>query len=217
MGGTGLYLRALTQGLADIPPVAAEERLRAEDHLDKLGEAKFRVELARVDPAAEVRIAANDRQRLIRAFEVHAATGIALTDWQAVRGPALVPGTWRAMVVAPPRQGLYERCDARLDAMVQNGVLKEVAALLERGLPPTLPAMKALGVAAFTDYLAGRASLAQALGRAKTQTRHYAKRQMSWFRTQSPEWERIWGPAETEEVLRMATAALDLRAQTSLT
>ena len=194
VGGTGLYLRALTQGLADIPPIPAAARAKAQERFDLLGEAGFRRELAKLDPKAEARIAAGDRQRLTRALEVHVATDVALSDWQDAQTPVLSPSTWRAVVVDLPRDQLYHRCDARLAAMVEEGALEEVERLMGRELPPNLPVMKALGVGVLADHLAGRIDRSQAIARAQTQTRHYAKRQLTWFRTQTADWERISEP-----------------------
>jgi tRNA dimethylallyltransferase len=191
VGGTGLYFRALTQGLAEIPPVPAEARRQAEADFERMGEAAFRARLATADPAAAARIAPGDRQRLARAWEVHAATGTPLSDWQSASEPALSPGTWRAVALDPPRAALYARCDARLAAMVEAGALEEVAALVARDLDPTLPAMKAVGVREFAAQVAGEATPAEALAAAQRETRRYAKRQATWMRGQMADWPRI--------------------------
>jgi tRNA dimethylallyltransferase len=191
VGGTGLYLRALTQGLADIPPVPAEIRAEIHARFDHLGEDAFRLELAKIDPAAAARIAPGDRQRLTRALEVHAATDKPLSQWQGEAGAISVSSNWRGLVIEPPRQELYRRCDARLVAMVRNGALDEVRRLMARDLAPTNPILKALGVAPFAAHLRGELTVAQALVQAQTDTRRYAKRQLTWFRHQTPDWERI--------------------------
>jgi tRNA dimethylallyltransferase len=188
VGGTGLYFKALTQGLAEIPPVATAARARSEAEFDRQGEAAFRATLARHDPTSAARIAPADRQRLVRAHAVLEATGRPLSAWQAATHPTVGPGVWRAVVLTPPRDLLYARCDARLEAMLAAGALDEVKALLARALDPALPATKAVGVRAFAEHLAGRASLAEALTRAQQETRRYAKRQMTWFRNQTPDW-----------------------------
>ena len=139
VGGTGLYFRALTQGLAEIPQVPAEVRLQAQADYDMMGESSFRGRLAAYDSAAALRIAPGDRQRLVRAWEVFAATDTPLSDWQSTGEPALAPGTWRAVALEPPREALYARCNARLAAMVEAGALEEVAALAARNLDPALP------------------------------------------------------------------------------
>jgi tRNA dimethylallyltransferase len=190
VGGTGLYFRALTQGLAELPAVPEAVRSQARQAFDRLGEAAFRKALRARDPAAEARIAPGDRQRLIRAFEVHEATGRALSDWQGATHPVLAPGAWRAAVVEPPREELYARCDARLLAMVGAGALEEVRALMDRNLDPVLPAMKAVGVRELARHLRGEDTLDEAIALAQQETRRYAKRQLTWFRNQTPDWPR---------------------------
>jgi tRNA dimethylallyltransferase len=191
VGGTGLYFRALTHGLADIPAVPAEVRLRTREAFDSLGETEFRARLAEVDPAAAARIAPGDRQRLLRAAEVASASGRSLSAWQADTAPTLAPGSWAAVVIEPPRAELYARCDARLGDMVERGALAEVAALTARGLDPELPAMKAVGLREIAAHLAGDLDLETALDRARRETRRYAKRQFTWFRNQTPDWPRV--------------------------
>jgi len=190
VGGTGLYFRALTQGLAQLPTVPPELRQATAERFDILGEAAFRAELRAVDPLAEARISAGDRQRLARAMEVHAATGRALSDWQADAPPAFARD-YRAVALQPSRAALYARCDGRFAAMVEAGALEEVRALLERKLDPTLPAMKAVGVRELGAHLAGELSLADAIALGQQQTRRYAKRQLTWLRNQTPDWPRI--------------------------
>ena len=191
VGGTGLYFRALTQGLAEIPPVPPEARAEAEAAFDHMGEAAFRTRLAEADPAAVARIAPADRQRLVRAWEVFAATGAALSDWQQAGEPPLPRQAWAAVALEPPREMLYARCDARLEIMVREGALAEVGALTARKLAPTLPAMKAVGVREFAAHLRGEASLAEALDAAQRETRRYAKRQLTWMRGQMADWPRV--------------------------
>ncbi len=190
VGGTGLYFRALTQGLAALPPVPAAVRLRIQAHFEVLGEAGFRAELRTVDPAAEARISPGDRQRLIRALEVHAATGRALSDWQADAAPAFAQA-FQALVLEPPRDALYARCDARFEAMMQAGALEEARALVARDLAPDLPAMKAVGLRELAAHLQGETGLDEAVALARQQTRRYAKRQLTWFRNQTPDWPRV--------------------------
>jgi tRNA dimethylallyltransferase len=191
VGGTGLYFSALTQGLADIPAIPADVRTEVRARLDRLGEDAFRQALAVADPDAAARIAPGDRQRLARAMEVATATGRSLTDWQASTTPLLAEGDYRAVVLDPPRDALYARCDARLGAMAAGGGLEEVHALMARGLDPHLPAMNALGVREFARHLAGELTLDQALTLARQDTRRYAKRQTTWFRNQTPDWPRV--------------------------
>jgi tRNA dimethylallyltransferase len=191
VGGTGLYFRALTQGLAEIPPTPEPVRSQARADYARLGEDAFRARLAGLDPLAAARIAPGDRQRLLRAYEVAAATGRPLNAWQASTAPTLDAGGWRAVAIAPPRDALYARCDLRLETMLRHGALDEVKALVARGLDPELPAMKALGVRELAAHLAGQLSLAKALALAQQETRRYAKRQGTWFRNQTPDWPRL--------------------------
>ncbi|MGZ3401008.1 MAG: tRNA (adenosine(37)-N6)-dimethylallyltransferase MiaA [Caulobacteraceae bacterium] len=201
VGGTGLYFRALTKGLADIPAVPAAVRQAAAETWERLGEDAFRQALAARDPAAAARIAAGDRQRLLRAFEVAEATGKALSDWQADTTPPLSAGQWRAVVLEPDRQTLYARCDARFAAMVEAGALEEVRALIARRLDPLAPVMKAVGVRELAAHLAGELTLAEAVALAQQETRRYAKRQLTWFRNQTPEWERLTVDTQVESLI----------------
>ncbi|HEY3948832.1 tRNA (adenosine(37)-N6)-dimethylallyltransferase MiaA [Phenylobacterium sp.] len=193
VGGTGLYFRALTLGLAEIPAIAADVRRAAAAEYEALGAEDFHARLAKIDPAAAARIPTTDRQRLARAWEVWAATGRSLSDWQADSALALPAGSWSAVALDPPREALYARCDARLAAMADQGVLAEVAALTARDLDPALPLMKAVGLREFAAHLRGEASLPEALSAAQQQTRNYAKRQATWMRGQMADWPRVGG------------------------
>ena len=203
VGGTGLYLGALTSGLADIPAVPAEARTRAAEAFDRLGEAAFRERLGERDPAAAARIAPGDRQRLSRAWEVLDATGRALSDWQAATASPFPAGAFRPLVLEPPRADLYARCDARVEAMVAAGALDEAAALLARGLDPALPAMKAVGLRELGRHLADELGLEAAVALAQQATRNYAKRQMTWFRRQTADWPRATDGPMAQIVARL--------------
>jgi tRNA dimethylallyltransferase len=191
VGGTGLYFNALTRGLADVPEIPPKVRHEAEADFDAMGDDAFRARLATHDPAAADRIAPGDRQRLSRAWEVFAATGRPLSDWQRSGAPPLAAGAWQAVALEPPREALYARCDARLAAMVEAGALREVRALAARALDPALPVMKAVGVREFAAHLRGETTLAEALAGAQQQTRNYAKRQTTWMRGQMADWPRL--------------------------
>lgn len=191
VGGTGLYFRALTQGLAEVPPIPAAVRTQGEAEFEAMGEAAFRERLAGVDPAAAARISPGDRQRLVRAWEVQAATGRALSDWQADNSGALPSGAWEAVAIEPDRQALYDRCDARFAGMMAQGALAEVAALAARNLSPALPALKAVGYPELAAQLRGELTPAQAMAAAQRETRRYAKRQSTWLRGQMADWPRI--------------------------
>ncbi len=190
VGGTGLYFSALTKGLADIPDVPSAAREEAQALYDTEGETAFRLRLATFDPPAEAAIESGDRQRLTRAYAVARATGRSLSDWRASTRPLLVPGAYNRLVIEPERAALYAACDARVDAMIAAGALEEVRALTARGLDPTLPAMKAVGVRELAAYLAGETTLVDATAAMKQATRNYAKRQLTWFRNQCGDWPR---------------------------
>ena len=197
VGGTGLYLRALVEGIAPIPDVPAEIRARTRARFGEIGTVAFHAELAARDPLMAARLAPADGQRLMRAWEVLEATGRSLAQWQAdpVTAPAL---NFTMITVMPPRADIYAACDARLADMVSGGVLDELAALLKRAeteqLDPSLPVLKAVGFAELASHLTGRVSLDAALAAAQQQTRRYAKRQMTWFRHQLPDRGPITSP-----------------------
>ncbi len=194
VGGTGLYFRALTQGLAEIPAVPRSVTDRLADEAGAAGELALRPRLARLDPEAEARIARGDRQRLLRALAVAEHTGRPLSAWQADTQAVLGANDWRGVVIEPPREALYAACDTRLAGMFDAGAIEEVRALANRSLDPTLPAMKALGVREIMAMLDGRMDRDAALAGAQRETRRYAKRQLSWFRNQTGDWPRIASP-----------------------
>lgn len=184
-GGTGLYLKALTEGLAPTPDVPAAVRDALRGRLRREGAAALHRELAARDPAMAARLHPGDGQRLARALEVLEATGRSLADWQAKSPAGPVPALrFSTILLAPPRDELYTACDRRLEAMIENGALDEVRQLIAMGLDPSLPARKALGVQDLARFLAGECDLATALSAAQQATRRYAKRQMTWFRHQ---------------------------------
>jgi len=191
VGGTGLYFRALTQGLAETPTTPPEVVAAAEHLFDERGEDAFRAELKPLDPLAEARIGAGDRQRLTRALAVARASGKSLSAWQAETRPSLPAEAWRGVVIEPPRASLYDRCDARLAAMAQAGAVEEAAALMARGLDPRLPVMKAVGLRELAACARGETSRDAALDAAQVATRRYAKRQLTWFRHQNADWPRV--------------------------
>lgn len=191
VGGTGLYFNALTRGLADIPAVPDAVRDAVQTDYDAEGEAAFRRRLAEVDPVAAAAITPGDRQRLIRALSVAQSTGRSLSVWKADTQPLLAPGSYDALVVEPSRDRLYAACDARVSQMIQNGALDEVRALLARDLDTALPAMKAVGVPELAAHLTGATTLDQAVAAIRLSTRHYAKRQLTWFRNQTSNWARV--------------------------
>ncbi|MGJ4994304.1 tRNA (adenosine(37)-N6)-dimethylallyltransferase MiaA [Bradyrhizobium sp. HKCCYLS3077] len=190
IGGTGLYFKALTRGLSAVPPVPEEVREAVRERLEREGVEALHAELARRDPEAGARLNVRDRTRVARALEVIEATGRPLADWHAETTPPLLPeGSYRALFIAPEREALYARIDARFEAMLEAGALAEVERLAARGLDPLLPAMKAHGVPALIRSLRGEITREEAATIGKADTRHYAKRQFTWFRHQLPEFE----------------------------
>jgi len=191
-GGSGLYFKALTRGLSAVPPIPAELREDVRARLERGGVEALHAELARRDPASAERLKPRDRTRIARALEVVEATGRSLTDWHRDGLPPLLPqGSFKAVFLAPDRDALYARIDARFDAMLQAGALQEVERLAARRLDPLLPAMKAHGVPALIRHVSGEISLEAAAEIGRGDTRHYAKRQFTWFRHQLPEFEWV--------------------------
>jgi tRNA dimethylallyltransferase len=192
IGGSGLYFKALTRGLSAVPPVPPEIRDAVRARLDVDGVEALHAELARRDPVSAERLKPRDRTRIARALEVVEATGRSLGDWhREALPPLLPPGAFAALFLAPDRDALYTRIDARFDTMLKAGALEEVARLAARGLDPLLPAMKAHGVPALIRHLKGEISLEEAATIGRADTRHYAKRQFTWFRHQLPEFEWV--------------------------
>jgi tRNA dimethylallyltransferase len=185
VGGTGLYIKALLEGLSEIPEVPDGLRQEVIALHEALGPEAFHARVAEVDPEAAARLPSGDRQRLIRAYEVFLATGTPLTQWHqtAPATPDLAADTY-TILLDPPRDELYARCDARLEQMLAKGALEEVGALMALSLDPSLPAMKALGVPEFIAHLNGEKELEPALAAAQQSTRNFAKRQNTWFRNQ---------------------------------
>lgn len=193
VGGTGLYFRALTQGLSDIPAIPDPVRARWRAFAAEAGASALAGELARRDPAMAARLHPSDTQRQTRALEVIDATGRSLADWQAApkAPPRLPPETCERLVIVPDRDWLNARIDARFDAMVAMGALDEARAIAALALAADLPARRAIGVGPMIAAARGELPLDQAIARAKAETRQYAKRQMTWFRQQMPGWLRL--------------------------
>jgi tRNA dimethylallyltransferase len=192
VGGSGLYFKALTRGLSAVPPIPPEIRQGARARLERDGVEALHAELAQRDPATAERLKPRDRTRIARALEVVEATGRSLTDWHREGLPPLLPpGQFRALFLAPDRDQLYAQIDARYDAMLAAGALEEVAALAARHLDPLLPAMKAHGVPVLIRHLKGEITREAAAAIGRADTRHYAKRQFTWFRHQLPEFEWV--------------------------
>ena len=187
VGGTGLYLRALMTGLAEIPDTPPELRARLAAQLEAIGAPAFHRALSERDPEMAARLLPSDRQRLIRAAEVLEATGRSLADWQRATKPKLAGEAalrFRTVLVAPPRAELYAACNDRFRRMVEQGALLEAQHVAERGLDPALPGMKTLGLPALLSHLRDELPLDGAIEQAQSATRHYAKRQVTWFSRQ---------------------------------
>jgi len=196
VGGSGLYFKALTRGLSAVPPIALAIREDVRARLERDGVEALHAELAHRDPESAARLKPRDRSRIARALEVVEATGRSLTDWHREGlPPPLPPGTFAALFLSPERGALYARIDARFDAMLKAGALEEVERLAARKLDPLLPAMKAHGVPALIRHLHGDLTRDEAATIGRADTRHYAKRQFTWFRHQLPEFE--WVEPET--------------------
>jgi tRNA dimethylallyltransferase len=188
VGGTGLYIRTLLDGIAPIPPIDPEVR----EAIRATPQGERRAELEREDPEAATRIAPADATRTARALEVLRSTGKPLAAWQAERQGGIGDAVdLRPVILLPDRAALYARCDARFAAMLDGGAVEEVEALLARNLDPALPVMRAIGVREIAAMLAGELSREQALTAGRQATRNYAKRQYTWLRHQPPaEWSR---------------------------
>jgi tRNA dimethylallyltransferase len=199
VGGSGLYFKALTRGLSAVPPIPDNIRESVRARLARDGVEALHAELARRDPRSAERLKPRDRTRIARALEVVEATGRSLTDWHREALPPLLPrSAFEALFLSPERDELYARIDARFDAMLKTGALDEVAALAARKLDPLLPAMKAHGVPALIHHIRGDIPLDAAATIGRADTRHYAKRQFTWFRHQLPEFEWLKPEAARE-------------------
>jgi tRNA dimethylallyltransferase len=198
VGGTGLYFKALTAGLAAVPPIPADVRETVRARIATEGAPALHAELMRRDPATARRVTVNDRSRISRALEVALATGRALSDWHREGLPPLVDAQRAAKVfITCERAELVRRIETRFAAMLAAGALEEVRALAARKLDPSLPAMKAHGVPWLIRHIEGEISLEEAAAGAVMDTRRYAKRQLTWFRNQMKDWP--WAPAEEAE------------------
>ncbi len=189
VGGTGLYFKALTEGLSPMPEIPAEIRAHWRSEAGKMPEGALHAVLARRDPEMAARLAPGDTQRIVRALEVLEASGESLSQWQQrPRAPVLDAAETVRLVVAPERSALYARIDARFDKMIAAGAFEEVQQLATLGLDPQLPVMNALGVRPLMQHVAGALPLAEAIAAAQTETRQYAKRQLTWARGHMISW-----------------------------
>lgn len=185
VGGTGMYIQALTAGLSPVPEIPAVVREHARARHAELGADAFHAEVAKLDPATAERLPAGDTQRLLRAWEVTIHTGRPFSVWRAAPRQAPLPGArFATIAIRPPRDALYGAIDARFSRMVEHGALDEVRALTAQNLSAELPVMKALGVPELAAYLRGDRTLDEAVAQAQKLSRNYAKRQLTWLRHQ---------------------------------
>lgn len=206
VGGTGLYLLALTQGLSSIPPVPEDIRAEVRAISESEGAIGLRDRLAPVDPETAEWLGTGDRQRLARAYEVWLATGRPISQFQEERQPAVLQDDeWIGFALTPPRSRLYQKIDRRFEGMLMQGAMDEARSLMERDLDPELPAMKAHGMPWLTAFARGEISAELAAENAKRDTRRYAKRQFTWIGRQFPFWPRI-PSLEPENRLRVIHA-----------
>ncbi len=198
VGGTGLYLKVLLEGIAPIPEIdpAVRAQVRAMDEADawKLLQIEDPERAAMLDPG--------DSQRIARALEVKRSTGVTLGDWQLAKAGGIAEEvTLHPLIVEPERQWVYDRCDARFEAMLDQGAIAEVETLLARGLDPELPVMRAIGVPEIAAWLAGEIEADEVIASGAQATRNYAKRQFTWFRRQPPaDWPRVHPDWESENI-----------------
>lgn len=193
VGGTGLYFKALLEGLSPMPDIPKAVREKWRTRLEAEGAGALHAVLADQDGQAAAVLQSNDGQRIVRALEVLEASGRSILDWQAATGKPLVDAeSAQLMVLEPERAEVVARIERRFDAMVEEGALEEVRALVALNLPPRMPAMKAIGVRELAAVLAGTMALPEAVAKAKAATRQYAKRQSTWFRNQfDARWQRM--------------------------
>jgi tRNA dimethylallyltransferase len=194
VGGTGLYLRTLLDGIAPVPQIDETAR----DRVRSASVESNRDELARLDPDAAARLHGADTTRIARALEVVLSTGRTLADWQRQRAGGIADLVeLRPLVLLPPREWLYPRCNERFAQMMEHGAIEEVQRLLTRGLSPEMPVMRAIGVREITAMLRGDVSRDEAVAAGQQATRNYAKRQYTWFAHQPPtDWPRFTRPLE---------------------
>lgn len=183
-GGTGLYVRALMEGIAEIPDIPVQVRQQATNDYEAMGKEAFCERLKAVDPEFFERLAVHDRQRLIRAYEVWLGTAKPLSWWQkqGMEAP-YAKESFMVLQVDIPRETLYRRCDERFLSMLEQGAIEEVKQLISLDLPDDLPVMKSVGVREIRDHLQGE-PLETCVSAAQQATRNFAKRQLTWFRNQ---------------------------------
>jgi tRNA dimethylallyltransferase len=209
VGGTGLYFKALLEGLSPVPPIPDEIRAAWRALAEREDAAALWRRLKARDPVMAQRLDQADTQRIVRALEVHEATGRSLASWWDVKGAALIDEARAVkLVVTRTREDLHERCDRRFDQMMAGGALDEVAALARLKLSPELPAVRALGVRPLLDHLAGRSTRDDAIAQGKLETRQYVKRQQTWLKRNMTSWRQV----DPQTLDRMLSVSSDLDA-----
>jgi tRNA dimethylallyltransferase len=198
VGGTGLYLKVLLEGIAPIPPIDPAVRAMVRALPDDSAYKLLQLE----DPERAIALNPGDRQRIARALEVKRSTGVTLADWQLAKSGGIADEVaLQALVLDPDRPWLYDRCDQRFADMLDNGAVEEVEALLARELDPDLPVMRAIGVPEITAFIFDDIPLETVIAAGAQATRNYAKRQFTWFRRQVPEdWARAEIGFESENI-----------------
>lgn len=206
VGGTGFYLRALIEGLFEGPERSEALRARMRAIIRRKGSPTLHRALRRIDPSSAGKIAHNDADRIIRAYEIYLVSGKTMSWWQQQPRDALQGYRWFKLGIQLPRQQLYQRINERTERMFQSGLLNEVRALVEK-YPPTCHAFKAIGYRQAAEYLEGRISYAHAVESTQQESRRYAKRQLTWFRT---ELETLWldGCLDSKELVARASEAM---------
>jgi tRNA dimethylallyltransferase len=207
VGGTGLYINTLLQGIAPVPPIdpAIREKVRSADV------AENKRQLSKLDPASAARLNDADSARVGRALEVVLGTGKTLGYWQDQprEGGLADAVAVKPIILLPPREWLFPQCDQRFAAMIKSGAVGEVRRLLKRGLRRTLPVMQAIGVPALSSHIAGKMTLRDAAITGSQATRNYAKRQYTWFRNQPPsDWPVAIEPMTKPNAIDRAIAAI---------
>lgn len=183
VGGTGMYIHALMHGIADIPDVPEAVMNQARSDLEQMGNPAFHERLTAVDPEWAAKVEVNDKQRMLRGYSVWLASAKPLTYWQKQHHTKFYEADdFDVTFVNVEREALYERCDARVDEMMQQGAMEEVKQLLRYGYDETLPIMRVIGVPELAAVIHEQLSMDEAISAMKQATRNYAKRQMTWFR-----------------------------------
>jgi tRNA dimethylallyltransferase len=203
VGGTGLYFKALTEGLAEVPEIPPEVRAHWREQALSVGAEALHDELARRDPAMAARLRPSDAQRIARALEVIEATGRSLADWQSdpVAPALLSPARSLSLVVDIDRARLHDRINRRFETMVEAGAVDEARSFAALGLDPALPAARAIGVRPLVGVASGELGLASAIERGQAESRQYAKRQVTWLRNQMPDWRRVPPEISVDDLL----------------